>query len=126
MRTIEQNIIGAINKAIVTKKNSTLSMRDTVIFNGKNKIIYKLWDNSVFSVSLDKKEICFTCHGWFSVTTKSRLNALLRAFASGYIYQKDCQFYYKSDKQDMMISGTACYNIENGELKEITQTEFYY
>lgn len=126
MRAIEQKIIEAINKAIVNKKDSTLSMRDTVIYNGKNKIIYKLWDNSVFSVSLDKKEICFTCHGWFSVTTKSRLNALLRVFGSGHIYQKDYQFYYKSDKQDIMISGTKCYNIENGTLKEIAQQEFYY
>ncbi len=126
MRVIEQKIIDTINKAITTKKDSSLSMRDTVIFNGKNKIIYKLWDNSVFSVSLDKKEICFTCHGWFSTTTKSRLNALLQAFGSGHIYQKDYQFYYKSDKQDIMISGTQCYSIENGLLKEITQTEFYY
>ena len=122
MRAIEQKIIEAINKAIVNKKDSTLSMRDTVIFNGKNKIIYKLWDNSIFSVSLDKKEICFTCHGWFSVTTKSRLNALLSAFSSGYIQQKNFQFYYK----DVKIEDSKCYRVENGTIKEISGTEFFY
>lgn len=126
MRVIEQKIIDAVNKAITIKKDSSLSMRDTVIFNGKNKIVYKLWGNSIFSVSLDKKEICFTCHDWFSATTKSRLNALLQAFGSGCIYQKDYQFYYKSDKQDIMLSDTKFYSIENGLLKEMTQTEFYY
>lgn len=122
MRVIEKKIIEAIEKAITTQKDSALSMRDTVIYNGKNKVIYKLWSNSVFSVSLDKKEVCFTCCGWSTLTTKSRLNALLSAFGSGYICQKNYQFYYK----DVKIEDSKCYRVENGTIKEISGQEFFY
>ena len=42
--------------------------------------------------------------GWQSVTTKSRLNAILRHTNNGFVYQKDWIWYYQNNSNMQVIN----------------------
>lgn len=59
------------------------------------KIFYHAYrGNYIFMVDLIEKTFTMHTRGWYSVTTKSRLNALLSELGKGYIYQHDYTWYY--------------------------------
>lgn len=75
MRAIEEKIIGTIKAG---KAGSyRLSCRDSVVITENDVRVY-LWDNLIFCKSGDA--IRLSSCGWQSVTTKSRLNALLAEY----------------------------------------------
>ena len=88
MRTIEEKIIKALNGGNVVKN---LSCRDCVEVDGNTKKYY-LWDNLIFWNN-DDGIYYFSGRGYSSLTTKSRLNAVLRNFFNASITQKNwCWF----------------------------------
>ena len=88
MRTIEEKIIETLNGSNGVKN---LSCRDCVEVDGNTKKYY-LWDNLIFWNN-DDGIYYFSGRGWNSLTTKSRLNALLRNFFNASITQKNwCWF----------------------------------
>ena len=91
MRKIETQMNSAIaNRENFSKANTTVSIEDrvaSVYLHGN--LIARVGDT--FVQILDG--------GWQSVTTKSRLNALLRAVTpDGGVFQKDFTWYYNSSK----------------------------
>ncbi len=91
MRKIESEMNAAVtNRYNFAKANTTVSIDDrvaSVYLHGN--LIARVGDT--FVQILDG--------GWQSVTTKSRLNALLRAVTpDGGVFQKDFTWYYNSSK----------------------------
>ena len=89
MRAIEEKIIETLNgcNGEGVKK---LSCRDCAEVNGSTKKYY-LWDNLIFWN--DDGIYYFSGRGWITVTTRSRLNALLHNFFNASITQKNwCWF----------------------------------
>jgi len=91
MRKIESEMNAAVtNRYNFSKANTQVSIDDrvaSVYLHGN--LIARVGDN--FVQILDG--------GWQSVTTKSRLNALLRAVTpDGGVFQKDFTWYYNSSK----------------------------
>ena len=85
MRKIEQQM----NEAILNRKDffkGNTSVQHYTTETGAREAIVKLHGNHIASVR-DTLQICDA--GWQTVTTKSRLNALLNEFAEGcYVFQK--------------------------------------
>lgn len=127
MRAIEEKIIEVIKdcKADSFSRNEafTLSMRDKVINLYQDRIMYKLWENPIFELRKNENNtynVLFSFCNWPSNTTKSRLNTLLSAFATGGFFQKNYEIFYTSDKQKAVkIDTSKAYKIYNGQLTEI-------
>jgi hypothetical protein len=86
MRKIEEQII----KAWYWGENKTISNTKTdgaSIFLHGNEIIRRTENGVEFS-------FC----GWSTVTTKSRINAVLSWLNKGYVYQKNYNLYYEDSK----------------------------
>ena len=108
MRKIEEKILDRLNA------NSTgiwqLSIRDRVQVDEVSKKYY-LWNNLVYFVK-DNKEYFSFCN-WLSVTTKSRLNALVK---EGRFYQKDYEVYFTLKNKTYLIDSEKTYAIDNNSL----------
>lgn len=91
MRKIESVIIKAINY----EETSILSKRDRVVFepfNACNKASHVyLWNTRIAIILPDS--IIINSGGWKTVTTKSRLNSLLREYCGVALYQKRREWY---------------------------------
>lgn len=129
MRAIEEKIIEVIKdcKADSFARNEafTLSMRDKVINLYQDRIVYKLWENSIFELRKNENDtynVLFSFCNWTSNTTKSRLNALLSAFATGGFFQKNYEIFYTSDKQKAVkIDTSKVYRIVDGIIFDATR-----
>ena len=91
MRKIEAQMNQAVtNRYNFNKANTSVSINDRIAeVRLHGNLIARVGDN--FVQILDG--------GWQSVTTKSRLNALLRAVTpDGGVFQKDFTWYYSSSK----------------------------
>ena len=91
MRKIEQQM----NEAILNRKDffkGNTSVENYVdLRTGAMEAIVKLHGNHIATVG-DTLQICDA--GWQTVTTKSRLNALLNEFAEGcYVFQKNFDWF---------------------------------
>ena len=104
MRTVESKILSAIRNIegkVAFSGSRTLSKRDHVAIGSRGINVY-LWRTCIAEVTDDK--ILLNTGGWRSVTTKSRLNALLRlANANLRIYQKDFTWYVHDSALDETI-----------------------
>lgn len=87
MRTIEERILDKLNGD--TKGVFQLSCRDRVNVEETTREYY-LWYNRIYFRKNGMEHFCF-CN-WSSNTTKSRLNALVKA---GYFFQKNWKIYFK-------------------------------
>ena len=82
MRKIEREMIDALKERRYFKKSNT-----EVIGN----MVY-LFDNLIFVI--EEGKVKFSCYGWYSVTTKSRLNAIMHWLGIGKIKQEEGLWYY--------------------------------
>ena len=90
MRKVEQQM----NEAILNRKDffkGNTSVENYITETGAREAIVKLHGNHIATVG-DTLQICDA--GWQTVTTKSRLNALLNEFAEGcYVFQKNFDWF---------------------------------
>ena len=90
MRKIEQQM----NEAILYRKDffkGNTSVENYITETGAREAVVKLHGNHIATVG-DTLQICDA--GWQTVTTKSRLNALLNEFAEGcYVFQKNFDWF---------------------------------
>ena len=90
MRKVEQQM----NEAILNRKDffkGNTSVENYITETGAREAIVKLHGNHIATVG-DTLDICDA--GWQTVTTKSRLNALLNEFAEGcYLFQKNFDWF---------------------------------
>ena len=90
MRKVEQQM----NEAILNRKDffkGNTSVENYITETGVREAIVKLHGNHIATVG-DTLQICDA--GWQTVTTKSRLNALLNEFAEGcYLFQKNFDWF---------------------------------
>ena len=90
MRKVEQQM----NEAILYRKDffkGNTSVENYITETGAREAIVKLHGNHIATVG-DTLQICDA--GWQTVTTKSRLNALLNEFAEGcYVFQRNFEWF---------------------------------
>ena len=90
MRKIEQQM----NEAILNRKDffkGNTSVQNYITETGAREAVVHLHGNHIATVG-DTLQICDA--GWQTVTTKSRLNALLNEFAEGcYVFQKNFDWF---------------------------------
>ena len=90
MRKVEQQM----NEAILNRKDffkGNTSVENYITETGAREAVVKLHGNHIATVG-DTLQICDA--GWQTVTTKSRLNALLNEFAEGcYLFQKNFDWF---------------------------------
>ena len=90
MRKIEREMNNAVKNKIAWSKNNTLTTFDNTI---ENCFVY-LHGNHIATYNYANKELSLYDGGWQSNTTKSRLNALLFEFATGFsVFQKNWDWY---------------------------------
>ena len=92
MRVIEKKMIEAIrNRKDFSLDNTVVKHGEatSVVFLHKHPIAIFLWADNTVAVS--------NC-GWASVTTKSRLNAILRSFANTGVHQHK-RVWYMGDNE---------------------------
>ena len=95
MRAIEKQIIDVIDNALTGKPCNlwnVLSKRDTV--NVKDsEIVVLLHGTDIVTIDREKMSLRLNHGGWTTVTTKSRMNAILSHLGLSTIYQKDFYWY---------------------------------
>ena len=122
MKNIEKQIVNYLRNndfldypKLDSSKN--LSMRDSVDISSNKKYV-SLWGHCIFT--LDKENnIKFSFQGWQTSTTKSRIDALLSAFCSAGIYQKNHQLFFSSAAGEFPIYADKIYTIRNGKPEEV-------
>lgn len=113
MRTIEKKIIGTLN-GFNGESVKKLSCRDCVEVDGNTKKYY-LWDNLIFWNN-DDGIYYFSGRGWNSLTTKSRLNALLRNFFNASITQKNYEWSLNWNGKKYPVDPSSVYKFNNNKL----------
>ena len=100
MRKIERQMIDAVadNIALWSKDNTK------VVTVGDNTYVY-LHGHMIADIDMETDTMLISACGWKTSTTKSRLNALLRAFTPDRagIYQKDFQWYLNHGNGDTRV-----------------------
>jgi hypothetical protein len=125
MKTIEKNIISTIKTfdSWGTSGNMTknLSCRDTV-HSVNRKAQVRLWENQIFAMDFGNKSVVwFSFAGWSSNTTRSRINALLSAFAMGGVFQKNGKMFYTSSNQKAIeLNMSKIYKIVDGQISGVS------
>jgi hypothetical protein len=101
MRKIETQM----NQAISASKNWRVANTEVINENGVSTV--KLHGNKIAEVS--DNSITLFDGGWRTVTTKSRLNAILRTFGDGDgVYQKKGTWFISTAQGDVeFVSGTV-------------------
>lgn len=104
MRTVESKILSAIRNMegrVSHTSERTLSKRDHVAIGGRGINVY-LWRTCIAEVTDDK--ISLNTGGYRTVTTKSRLNALLRLTNRNLsIFQKNYTWYVHDSALDETV-----------------------
>ena len=113
MRTIEEKIIDALNGSN-GEGIKKLSCRDCVEVDGGTKNYY-LWDSLLFWNDAENN-YCFSARGWNSLTTKSRLNAILWSFSKAVIYQKDWEWFLLWRNKKYPVDPSSVYKFNNNKL----------
>ena len=108
MRTIEEKIIDALNgnNGEGIKK---LSCRDCVEVNGGTKRYY-LWNNLIFWNN--DSIYYFSGRGWNSLTTKSRLTAILGSFFDASITQKKYKWFLNWNGKKYPVGVSSIYMLK--------------
>jgi hypothetical protein len=87
MRVIEKKMIEAIRN----RKN--MSLDNTVVKHGENTSVVFLHNHPIAVFIWADNTVAVSNCGWATVTTKSRLNAILRTFANTGIHQSNFVWY---------------------------------
>ena len=111
MRTIEEKIIAALRSGNGLKK---LSCWDSVKVE-ENKIEYYLCDNLLFWNNSDNIYF-FSGRGWYTLTTKNRLNAILYNFLRVYIIQKNYKWVLNWNQKEYLIDATNIFYFKGDKL----------
>lgn len=111
MRTIEEKIIDALNGSNGVKN---LSCRDRVEVDGNTKKYY-LWNSLLFWNDAENNYY-FSARGYSSLTTKSRLNAILRNFLDASITQKDYKWSLNWNGKKYTVDSSSAYKFNNNKL----------
>ena len=82
MRKIEREMIEALKEHRYFRKSNTTVLENVVI----------LHDNCIFKI--EQGTVIFNSCGWYSATTKSRLNAIMHWLGMGHIEQKKYKWFY--------------------------------
>ena len=113
MRTIEEKIIETLNgcNGEGVKK---LSCRDCVEVNGGTKNYY-LWNNLIFWNDAENTYY-FSARGYNSLTTKSRLNAVLWSFFKAVIYQKNWEWFLLWRNKKYPVDSASVFMLKDNKL----------
>ena len=111
MRTIEEKIIETLNGSNGVKN---LSCRDCVEVDGDTKRYY-LWNSLLFWNDAENIYY-FSARGYNSLTTKSRLNALLRNFLDASIAQKEYKWSLNWNGKKYPVDSSSVYKFNNNKL----------
>ena len=111
MRKIEEKIIETLHGSNGVKN---LSCRDCVEVNGNTKKYY-LWDNLLFWNDAENVYY-FSARGYSSLTTKSRLNAVLWSFFKAVIYQKNWEWFLLWSNKKYLVDSSSVYKFNNNKL----------
>lgn len=111
MRKIEQNMIEAIQSG----KSRTFGNTTVATYGLHDPIHVYLHGNRI--AELSQSELLLTLAGWPTATTRSRLNALLRAFAPG------SSFYQSKGTQRFKpgVLGLSDREIESSEWVSVSR-----
>lgn len=90
MRTIEKNMIAAINNG----KN--FRSKNTSVSHDNNETTIRLHGNTIATIKGNKLSVCSA--GWKTNTTKSRLNSILSHFNKPKISQKKFCWFIGNEK----------------------------
>jgi hypothetical protein len=118
MRKIETAIINAINE----KRTCNLSQRDRVEYTSDASVNFDksevfLHGHRIATVyHTDKRVTVWDC-GWQTVTTKSRLNAILTTYVGKRIFQRDYVWYVA----DYTTRNEPTVDFESGTTYAITE-----
>ena len=84
MRVIDSKISAMITKGLNKEKfDRKLSKRDRVVSDGYGKVRVILWKTEIAVLDAQTNEIIVKNGGFQTVTTKSRINAMLSEWAQG-------------------------------------------
>lgn len=113
MRTIEEKIIETLN-GCNGEGVKNLSCRDCVEVDGNTKKYY-LWNNLLFWNDAENIYY-FSARGYNSLTTKSRLNAILHAFFGANIYQKDYKWFLGWNGKKYPVDSDSVFMLKDNKL----------
>ena len=125
MRTIEKQIINYLRNSDFLSdsancgKSKDLSIRDTITLEKTQKRVY-LWGHCIFT--LDKENnVKFSFQGWRTLTTESRINALLLAFlpCPAFIHQRNYQLFVHTYAGEFPIDSDKIYTVRDGKPEEV-------
>ena len=117
MRTIEEKIIQTLNGGNGVK---SLTCRDRVEVDGDTKKYY-LWNNLIFWN--DDGIYYFSGRGWNSLTTKSRLNAILWSFFNAVIYQKNWEWFLLWRNKKYPVDSASVFMLKDNKLYRLGSHE---
>lgn len=120
MRTIEEKIIETLN-GCNGEGLKNLSCRDCVEVDGNTKKYY-LWDNLIFWNN-DDGIYYFSGRGWNSLTTKSRLNAILGSFFNAVIYQKNWYWFLDWNGKKYPVDSDSVFMLKDNKLYRLGSHE---
>ena len=118
MRKIEEKIIDALNGSNGVKN---LSCRDCVEVNGGTKNYY-LWNSLLFWNDAENNYY-FSARGYNSLTTKSRLNAVLWSFLKAVIYQKDWKWFLLWRNKKYPVDSDSIFMLKDNKLYRLGSHE---
>lgn len=122
MRVIDNKISAMITKGLNKKKfDRKLSKRDRVVSNGNGKVSVFLWNTEIAEFDLYLNEIIVKDGGYQTVTTKSRMNAMLSEWAQGnpgisqrkWVWYLDEQCPLTHDQKSIKFQGVARFELRN-------------
>ena len=113
MRTIEDKIIDALN-GCNGEGVKNLSCRDRVEVDGGTKKYY-LWNSLLFWNDAENIYY-FSARGWSSLTTKSRLNAILGSFFNASITQKKYKWFLNWNGKKYPVDSDSIFMLKGNKL----------
>jgi hypothetical protein len=118
MRKIEQAMLSAINNKVDWRSSNTEVVRN---FNSHSNVY--LHGNHIATVK-DNGDVSISNAGWRTVTTKSRLNAIINEFLDGTkngVCQKDHCWYVIDHGRRYDFDSSAWYSFKSNAL-DVTHT----
>ena len=112
MRKIESEMLAAV------RSRRDWSKDNTSVSNTNHGVVVRLHGNKIAILNDEHNKLVITDAGWQTVTTKSRLNALLGEFCFGSrIYAKNFEWFLSNkydDKEPISIDHQQAYPVELG------------
>lgn len=105
MRAIEAKMLAAIRARKPMKSGNT----EVSVSAVQERVEVRLHGNEIARVYFTGG-IAVTLAGWDTPTTRSRVNAVLRAFDRGFIYRKDFQPYFRDARHEREITSREWIN----------------